>query len=70
MQATLASQCLTRIVLDDRTVELVQLRVVLERIQQVLPRIPAAEREYIANALLNLAVAAVEKPMEDRKPSS
>jgi len=51
------SGCLTRVVADDdRAVEIAQLQSVMGRIQGMLSAVPPAQREYIANALLNLAV--------------
>lgn len=49
--------CYTRVVIDDACdLELVQLQSVMRRIQSSLQDIPAAQRTYIGNALLNLAV--------------
>lgn len=57
MRSTFGAGCLTRIVIDDdRTVEVAQLQAAMQRIQSMLNDVPAAQREYIANALLNLAV--------------
>lgn len=62
MSASFASNCLTRIVVDDEhEVAIAQLQWVMQRIQQSLLHIPAAQREYIANALLSLAVAKMLK---------
>jgi hypothetical protein len=44
-------------VIDDAAVEVAQLQCVLQRIQQRLSDVPLAQREYIAAALLNVAVA-------------
>ncbi len=41
---------------DDHDVQLAQLQAVMQRIQTALRNIPAAERMYIGNTLLNLAV--------------
>jgi hypothetical protein len=50
--------CLTRVMTDDdRGVEIAQLQSVLQRIQSALRDVPLAQREYIANALLTLAVS-------------
>jgi hypothetical protein len=57
MALTLPPRCLTRVVIDDAAVEVAQLQSVMQRIQQMLSGVPAAQREYIANALLNVAVA-------------
>jgi hypothetical protein len=45
---------LTRVVIDDSCVEIAQLELVAERIHELLPAGSAQERDYIANALLNL----------------
>lgn len=52
------SQCrITRVVDgDDHDVQLAQLQVVMRRIQTALRDIPTADRIYLGNALLNLAV--------------
>lgn len=58
MPDTFSPRCLTRIVIDDGSgVEVAQLQSVMQRIQYTLRDVPPAQREYIANALLNLAVA-------------
>jgi len=50
--------CLTRVMTDDdRSVEIAQLQTVMQRIQSALRDVPLAQREYIANALLTLAVS-------------
>jgi hypothetical protein len=46
---------------DDRGVEVAQLQSVMHRIQSSLRDVPMAQREYIANALLNLAVSRMVK---------
>lgn len=57
VRSTVAAGCLTRVVIDnDRSIEIAQLQTVMQRIQSMLDHVPAAQREYIANALLNLAV--------------
>ncbi len=49
--------CITRVVDgDDHDVQLAQLQTVMQRIQAALGNVPTAERMYIGNALLNLAV--------------
>jgi hypothetical protein len=49
---------LTRLMTDDdRGVEIAQLQSVMQRIQSALRDVPLAQREYIANALLALAVS-------------
>jgi hypothetical protein len=51
------AQCITRIVDGDQhNLQLAQLQVVMERIQAALRDVPSAERIYLGNALLNLAV--------------
>lgn len=53
--------CLTRVMTDDeRGVEVAQLQLVMQRIQNSLRDVPEAHREYIAGALLNLAVAIID----------
>ena len=52
-----SARCLTRVMVDDTGVEVAQLQAVMHRIQQSLRSIPAAQRDYVANALLNLAVS-------------
>lgn len=42
---------------DDPGIEVAQLQAVMHRIQSMLLDVPQAQREYIANALLNLAVS-------------
>lgn len=57
-----ASNCLTRMVVDDdQELEVAQLQSVMHRIQNALSHVPVTQREYIANALLNLAVARMLK---------
>lgn len=57
--------CLTRVVVgDEREIEVAELALALQRIQSELHGVPAAQRDYIANALLELAVAKV--PARDR----
>ncbi len=57
-----ASNCLTRMVVDDdQELEVAQLQSVMHRIQDALCHVPVTQREYIANALLNLAVARMLK---------
>jgi len=66
MNAFVSHRCLTRVMTDDdRGVEIAQLQSVMHRIQSSLRDVPAAQREYIANALLNLAVSRMVK--EDGK---
>jgi len=60
MRSMLPPVCLTRVVVDDQyEIEVAQLQVAMQRIQAALGDVPAAQREYIANALLNLAVSKV-----------
>jgi hypothetical protein len=46
---------------DDCSLEVAQLQGVMQRIQDMLHHVPQAQREYIANALLNLAVSRMLK---------
>lgn len=49
--------CITRVVDgEDHDLQLAQLQAVMQRIQAALHDIPAVERGYLGNALLNLAV--------------
>ena len=58
MPAAASPRCLTRVMIDDDcAVEVAQLQSVMQRIQCMLHDIPASQREYIANALLNLAIS-------------
>ena len=58
MSAIMSTYCLTRVMTDDdHGVEIAQLQSVMQRIQSALRDVPPAQREYIANALLNLAVS-------------
>jgi len=58
MPVSTASNCLTRVMVDgDHDIEVAQLQSVMHRIQDALCHVPVTQREYIANALLNLAVA-------------
>jgi hypothetical protein len=58
MSAADRSRCLTRVMLDDEGgVEVAQLRAVRQRIQHSLADIPREQREYVANALLTMAVS-------------
>lgn len=54
-------QCrITRVVDgDDHDVQLAQLQAVMQRIQSALRNVPAAQRMYLGNALLNLAVSRI-----------
>lgn len=57
MPAPNAPRCLTRVMIDDDcALEVAELQSVMSRIQCLLHDVPQAQREYIANALLNLAV--------------
>ena len=57
-----APSCLTRVMIDDDcALEVAQLQSVMNRIQCMLHDVPQAQREYIANALLNLAVSRMLK---------
>jgi hypothetical protein len=57
MHAAHSARCLTRVMIDDDGVEIAHLQSVMQRIQHSLRGIPFEQREYIANALLNLAVS-------------
>lgn len=62
MRAMLPPGCLTRVVVDDEpAIEVAQLESARQRIQRALAEMaggmPAEQREYIAVALLNLAVS-------------
>jgi len=58
MNTFISDRCLTRVIMDDdRGVEIAQLQTVMQRIQSAMRDVPLAQREYIANALLNLAVS-------------
>jgi hypothetical protein len=58
--SAIAMRCLTRVVTDDaRALEVAQIQAVMSRIQSALRDIPASERDYVANALLNLAVSSL-----------
>lgn len=62
MDSVVSRRCLTRVMTDDdRGVEVAQLQSVMHRIQSSLRNVPQAQREYIANALLNLAVSRMVK---------
>jgi hypothetical protein len=53
---TVTSHCrLTRIVTGECNVEVAQLQAVLQRIQAALHAVPAAQRDYVAKALLSEA---------------
>lgn len=66
-----APRCLTRVVVDDDTaVEVAQLQSVMQRIQCTLRDVPPAQREYIANALLNLAVSRMLKEEGESQTAS
>lgn len=69
MVSTLASRSLTRWVADgDIALEVAHLQKVMWRIQSALRDVPNSERSYIANALLNVAVATMIK--EEGKPKA
>ena len=53
---------LTRVVTDhDSGVEMAHLGNLTERLRELLPQVSAVERDYIANALLNLALRALDR---------
>ena len=62
------SACLTRWVSDDQVeLEVAQLQNIMSHIQSALHEIPTQQRSYIANALLNLAIARmIREEGEDR----
>jgi len=69
MGSTSTSRCLTRVVLDDDCgIEVAQLQSVMHRIQSTLRDVPQAQREYIANALLNLAVSRMKEEGNSLRP--
>lgn len=70
MTAVTSRRCLTRVMTDDdRGVEVAQLQSVLQRIQSSLQDVPEAHREYIAGALLSLAVSRINfRPKRVREP--
>jgi hypothetical protein len=62
MNSYRAQRCLTRWVADsEAALEVAELQSVITRIQSALHDIPQSQRTYIANALLNLAVAKMIK---------
>lgn len=62
MNAVVSRRCLTRVMTDgERSLEVAQIKSVMHRIQSSLRNVPPAQREYIANALLNLAVTRMVK---------
>lgn len=57
MRSQLNANCFTRVVVDgDQDIEIAELQAVMQRIRQSLQHIPEAQRVYVGNALLNLAV--------------
>jgi hypothetical protein len=52
-----SARCLTRVMVDDDGLVVAELQSVMQRIQNSLRSIPIEQREYVANALLNLAVS-------------
>jgi hypothetical protein len=61
MHVAHSARRLTRVMIDDDGVEVAQLQAVMHRIQHSLRDIPSEQRDYVANALLNLAVARMVK---------
>jgi hypothetical protein len=54
---SVSSGCFTRVVVDGaEDLEIAELQSVMQRIRQSLRHIPEAQRVYVGNALLNLAV--------------
>jgi hypothetical protein len=65
------SSCLTRVIVDDGfDLEIGQLQSVMQRIQESLRDIPSMQREYIANALLNVAVTRIRQRSRDTNAST
>ena len=63
----LNSKCITRVVVDGHEdLELAELQSVMHQIQIALSHIPSAQRTYIGNALLNLAVC---RMLRDTNPA-
>jgi hypothetical protein len=56
MHVDFSTRCLTRVIVDASDVEVAQLQSAKHRIQQALQCVPSEQREYIATALLHLAV--------------
>jgi hypothetical protein len=56
MHAAFSARCLTRVIVDTSDVEVAQLQFAKLRIQEALQSVPLEQRDYIANALLNVAV--------------
>jgi hypothetical protein len=56
MHAIFSTRCLTRVIVDDSDIEIAQLQFAKHRIHEALRSVPVEQREYIATALLNLAV--------------
>jgi hypothetical protein len=56
MHAAFSTRCLTRVIVDDSDVEVAQIHDAKLRIHEALRAIPLDERDYIADALLRLAV--------------
>ncbi|HKE93663.1 MAG TPA: hypothetical protein VKB34_05090 [Povalibacter sp.] len=52
---------------DDCSIEVAQLRAAAQRIRYLLRDIPAAQRDYIANALLSGAMISLLAEATDRK---
>ena len=61
MHSSQQARCLTRVVVDDDDVQIAQLQHVMHRIQESLCKIPHEQRDYVANALLSLAVGRLMK---------
>jgi hypothetical protein len=62
MKSVLSQRTLTRVVQDnDLELDIAQIHAVMSRIQSSLRDIPRAQREYVANALLNMAVSKMIK---------
>lgn len=62
MKSVLSQRTLTRVVQDnDSELQIAQIQAVMLRIQSALRGIPREQREYVANALLNMAVSKLIK---------
>ncbi len=67
MHGVASGRGLTRIVTGDSDIEVAQLRAVLQRIQAALRDIPAAQRDYVAKALLSEAARRIAERGRARK---
>jgi hypothetical protein len=65
-----SARCLTRVMVDDDGLIVAELQLVMQRIQASLRSIPTEQREYVANALLNLAVSRMVREEGTERASS